>query len=156
MKSTRNALLALVGGSLFAMAAQAGDEPRGCPAKFSEFDLDGDGVVLEQEWTQGHAERMKALAEEGRKMKHAGEMPTFASIDLDGNGQVNEEEFAAHKKAHMHKHMGKHEGKHEGKGEHKGLHMEGKKGEHKCNHKGEHKHEHKAEHKHKHHAKEES
>lgn len=112
MTLTRKSLLALLSGSLFALAAQAGEEARGCPAQFSEFDLDGNGAIVEQEWLDGHAERMKAMAEEGRKMKHAGEMPTFASIDLDGNGQVDEAEFEAHKQAHQHQHQ------HQGKGKH--------------------------------------
>lgn len=113
MKITKSVSLALVGlvmGGFIAISAQA--EERGCPAKFAEFDLDGNGFITEQEWGEGHALRMKDLAEEGRKMKHAGEMPTFASIDLNDDGQVDEEEFAAHKKAHQHKH------RHEGKGKH--------------------------------------
>jgi Ca2+-binding EF-hand superfamily protein len=115
-KSVSLAMAGLLMGGFLAIAAQAEDHTRGCPAKFSEFDLDGNGFITEQEWGEGHAKRMQDMAEQGRKMKHAGEMPTFASIDLDGDGQVGEEEFAAHKKAHQHQHQ--HKGEGEGKGKH--------------------------------------
>ena len=29
----------------------------------------------------------------GRPMKHAGNMPTFASVDTDGDGGISEQEF---------------------------------------------------------------
>lgn len=109
-QSVSLAMAAVVMGGFIAFSAQA--EERGCPAKFSEFDLDGNGFITEQEWGEGHALRMQDMAEEGRKMKHAGEMPTFASIDLNGDGQVDEDEFKAHKEAHQHQHQ------HEGKGKH--------------------------------------
>lgn len=115
MKVTKKvslALAVLVMGGFTGVSAQAEDEAQGCQAKFTEFDLDGNGFIVEQEWGEGHAKRMQAKAEEGRKMKHAGEMPTFASIDLNGDGQLDEEEFDAHKKAHQHEHQHKGQGKH--------------------------------------------
>jgi len=107
-------LLALVIGSLSAINTQAGEGEKksGCQAQFSEFDLDGDGFIVEQEWSEGHAKRMQAMADEGRKMKHDGEIPTHASLDLNDDGKIDAEEFAAHKKEHMHEH------KHDGKGKH--------------------------------------
>ena len=98
--------LVLLGGCLIALGAQAEEKGKGCPAMFSDFDLNGDGVIVELEWSEGHAQRFAKMAEEGRKMKHAGEMPTFASIDLNGDGKVDTEEFDAHKQAHQHKHQG--------------------------------------------------
>ena len=107
MNAARKITLALLGGSLVALGAQAAEKGKGCPAMFSDFDLDGDGAIVELEWSEGHAQRFAKMAEEGRKMKHAGEMPTFASIDLNGDGEVDQEEFDAHKKDHQHKHQGK-------------------------------------------------
>ena len=110
MNAARRISLVLLGGSLMAAGVQAGEEGKGCPAKLSDFDLNGDGVIVEQEWSEGHAQRFEKMADEGRKMKNAGNMPTFASIDLDGDGKVDQGEFAAHKKDHQHKHQHQHQG----------------------------------------------
>jgi len=73
---------------------------------FSDFDLDGDGTIVETEFNQGHAKRMSEMAAEGHQLKHAGDAPGFSGIDSDGNGEISAEEFAAHQAEHhnqMHK-----------------------------------------------------
>lgn len=74
---------------------------------FSDFDLDGDGVIVESEFNEGHAAKMSEMAAEGRQMKHAGDPPGFAGIDTDGDGGISEQEFSDHQAAH-HKQMHKH------------------------------------------------
>ena len=76
---------------------------------FADFDLDGDGKIVEQEFNTAHAKKMSEMAAEGRQMKHVGDAPGFAGIDTNDDGEISEEEFAAHQAEH-HKQM--HESKH--------------------------------------------
>jgi len=71
---------------------------------FADFDLDGDGKIIETEFNQGHAKKMSEMAAEDRSMKHAGNAPGFSGIDSNDDGEISEEEFAAHKAEH-HKKM---------------------------------------------------
>ena len=71
---------------------------------FSDFDLDGDGVIIETEFNEGHAKRMSEMAAEGRQMKHVGDAPGFSGIDINGDGGISEQEFSDHQAAH-HKEM---------------------------------------------------
>jgi Ca2+-binding EF-hand superfamily protein len=66
--------------------------------KFSEYDLNQDGAITEQEFQEGHTKRMNRLAQEGRMLRNAGEAPSFADIDTDKDGKINAEEFQAHQK----------------------------------------------------------
>jgi Ca2+-binding EF-hand superfamily protein len=67
---------------------------------FSDFDLDGDGNIIESEFNEGHARKMSEMAAAGHRMKHAGDAPGFAGIDTNGDGQITPEEFAAHQAEH--------------------------------------------------------
>ena len=76
---------------------------------FADFDLDGDGEIVEQEFNTAHAKKMSEMAAEGRQMKHVGDAPGFAGIDTNDDGVISEEEFATHQAEH-HKQM--HESQH--------------------------------------------
>ena len=67
---------------------------------FSDFDLDGDGIIIEPEFNEGHAKKMSEMAAEGRQMKHAGDAPGFSGIDSNGDGGISEQEFSDHQAAH--------------------------------------------------------
>ena len=110
---------------MFAMSVTAGEDEQmnGHMPAFSDFDLDGDGAIVEQEFNKGHAKRMSERAAEGHELKNAGKC-TFAGIDSDSDGAVTPEEFKAHKARHM------------GKGKHKCKDKEN------CKHKHMHKHKH--------------
>jgi len=82
---------------------------KGNMPSFSDFDLDGDGKIVEQEFNETHAKRMSEMAAEGRKMKHVGDAPGFAGIDTNDDGEISEQEFASHQAEH-HKQM--HQGNH--------------------------------------------
>ena len=80
-----------------------GMKGKGMPT-FADFDLDGDGKIIEKEFDEGHARKMSEMAAQGRQMKHAGDAPGFSGIDSDGDGEISEEEFTAHQAEH-HKQM---------------------------------------------------
>ncbi|RKZ68046.1 MAG: EF-hand domain-containing protein [Gammaproteobacteria bacterium] len=63
---------------------------------FSEFDLDGDGVIIESEFNEAHSKRISERAEEGRKMKNLGKAHSFSDIDTNDDGEISTEEFIEH------------------------------------------------------------
>lgn len=71
---------------------------------FGDVDLDGNGVIVAEEFYEFRGKRMAERAEAGGKMKNAANAPTFESIDLDDNGEVSPEEFAAHQAEMKQKH----------------------------------------------------
>lgn len=94
------------------------DKPHGPPA-FTEIDVDADGFVSEEEFTEFRAARMAAMAEAGKPMKGAATAPSFLEIDTDGDGMLNEIELTTAQQAHyeaMKEQHGKGRGMHHGKG----------------------------------------
>lgn len=79
---------------------------------FADFDLDGDGKIIESEFNEAHAKKMSEMAAAGHKMKHVGDAPGFSGIDTNSDGEISEQEFATHQAEH-HKKM------HKGKGQSK-------------------------------------
>lgn len=67
---------------------------------YSDLDLNGDGILLEDEFNQARANRISERAKLNYPMKNVASMPAFSDIDLDGNGEVSAEEFAKHQMAH--------------------------------------------------------
>lgn len=86
-----------------------GMDMKGKMPTFTDFDLNGDGKIVEQEFNTGHAKKMSEMAAEGHQMKHVGDAPGFAGIDTNNDGEISEQEFATHQADH-HKQM--HESKH--------------------------------------------
>ena len=87
-----------------------GMDMKGKMPTFADFDLDGDGKIIEQEFNTAHAKKMSEMEAEGRQMKHVGDAPGFAGIDTNNDGEISEQEFATHQAEH-HKQM--HESKHQ-------------------------------------------
>lgn len=73
---------------------------------FSDFDLNGDGVVPQTEFDQARAERMKQNAEAGKMMKNAGSAPAFGDIDANSDGNITADEFTNHQAEQMQQKMG--------------------------------------------------
>ena len=71
---------------------------------YEDFDLDGDGRVLEEEFIEARGQRVAERAKEGRMMRGLANMPGFSDIDSDGNGEISREEFAAHQASHQRGH----------------------------------------------------
>jgi Ca2+-binding EF-hand superfamily protein len=63
-------------------------------ASFTKFDLNGDGVILKQEFYDARAARTKAGVKQGYPMRNLANAPSFEDIDSDGNGEILSEEFA--------------------------------------------------------------
>lgn len=63
---------------------------------FSEYDLDGDGKMLEKEFNEARSKRISERAQQGYQMRNLGNAPSFADIDANGDGQISAEEFTAH------------------------------------------------------------
>lgn len=76
---------------LLASGAWAIDQP-----KFSQFDLNNDGKITEDELEEARSMRMKQRAEEGRMLRNAGETHLFMQIDMNKDGSISEEEFLLH------------------------------------------------------------
>ena len=107
-KSIGTGLMLVLATSVSAM----GGKGMGNMPTFADFDLDGDGVIVESEFNEGHAKRMSEMAAEGRQMKHVGDAPGFSGIDTNADGEISEEEFATHQAEH-HKKMQENKGKHD-------------------------------------------
>ncbi len=63
---------------------------------FSEFDLDGDGKIIENEFNEAHSKRISERAQEGYKMKNLGNSHTFSDIDTNDDGEISKEELIEH------------------------------------------------------------
>ena len=71
------------------------------PMTYSDLDLDGDGVVTEQEFASARGAHMAARAAQGAPMRGAAAAPTFADFDRNGDGRLTSEEFQVGRQARM-------------------------------------------------------
>jgi len=69
-------------------------------ATFAEFDLNGDGVITQQEFNEARNKRIAARAAEGRPMRGLAQAEDFKTIDTNGDGRIDQKEFAAHQQRH--------------------------------------------------------
>jgi len=86
--------------SLHAQGAPTPPVQRGGMATFAEFDLNGDGSVTADEFTEARNRRIAARAAEGRPMRGLAQAEEFATIDTDADGKLSPEEFTAHQQRH--------------------------------------------------------
>lgn len=77
---------------------------RNMPA-FSEYDLNGDGAIAENEFSEARIKRIGERAKQGYQMRNLGKAPSFADIDSNGDGKVSPDEFAAHQAQHRQQRM---------------------------------------------------
>jgi Ca2+-binding EF-hand superfamily protein len=89
----------LMNGAGAGRGGRMGMGGRNMPA-FSEFDMNGDGVLKQDEFEQARAKRISERASQGYLMRNLANAPTFASIDKDSNGEVTPQEFVAAQIAH--------------------------------------------------------
>ncbi len=89
------AITALLVCGLTTVAAQGQGKGRhGNMPTFDSFDLNGDGVLLEDEFYQARNNRIGERAKQGYRMRGLANAQPFSAIDLDGDGKVNRDEFS--------------------------------------------------------------
>jgi len=68
---------------------------------FSSFDADGDGLLSEDEFAQGRAQRIKERSQQGYPMRNLANAPAFDAIDQNGDGQIDQQEFQSAQMQHQ-------------------------------------------------------
>ncbi|MFT6987428.1 MAG: Ca2+-binding EF-hand superfamily protein [Psychromonas sp.] len=63
---------------------------------FTEYDLNGDGKLLEGEFNEARNIRITEKEEQGKLMRNLDNAPSFNDIDLDANGEISIDEFSKH------------------------------------------------------------
>ena len=63
---------------------------------FAEYDLNGDGKIVEQEFDEARAKRIGERAQQGYQMRNLDRAPSFKDLDSNGDGSISAEEFSAH------------------------------------------------------------
>ena len=67
---------------------------------FSEFDLNNDGMLDEDEFIEARGSRVSERAKQGYQMRGLSNMLQFSEIDRDGDGKVTQDEFSAGQAMH--------------------------------------------------------
>jgi rhodanese-related sulfurtransferase len=82
------------------MAATRGMGPgrgrQGNMPSFSDFDLNQDGKITEEEFTEARNARVTKRAQEGYQLRGLGNIRSFDDIDTNHDGAISPEEFSAH------------------------------------------------------------
>jgi hypothetical protein len=71
--------------------------------KFSDCDLNQDGAITEEEFTEARKKRMEKRAAEGRMLRNAKNAPSFSDIDTNHDGKIDQAEFEVHQQERMQK-----------------------------------------------------
>ncbi|MDH3903105.1 MAG: EF-hand domain-containing protein [Xanthomonadales bacterium] len=109
-------LMIVLAGCVVISGAHAKQGSGHGPAPFSDFDMDGNGLVSEAEFYSLREQRMAARASEGKEMRCAQFSPSFADLDKDGDGQLSADELSAGQQTHMAKCKEMRKGDGKGKG----------------------------------------
>ncbi len=78
-----------------------GRSSRGNMPAFADFDLNADGKIIPEEFTEARTARISQRAKEGRQMRGLAEAFSFEEIDSNGDGIITPEEFAAARALHQ-------------------------------------------------------
>lgn len=68
---------------------------------FSDFDANQDGLISEDEFAQGRAERIKERSQQGYRMRNLANAPSFEVVDQNGDGYIDNQELARAQRQHM-------------------------------------------------------
>jgi hypothetical protein len=80
-------------------AGGPGSGPGAMPS-FSDFDLNKDGKITEEEFNDARAARIADRAQKGYPMRGLANASSFADIDTNHDGTLSPQEFAAHQASH--------------------------------------------------------
>jgi Ca2+-binding EF-hand superfamily protein len=95
-------LLSLLSGAVSLVNADLDEEiPIRGPVPFSVYDIDGSGMIDEQEFTAVQENRQYQRTMQRIPKSNAPPPPTFTEYDRNGDGQINEDELLAGQKAQM-------------------------------------------------------
>ncbi|MCP4272288.1 MAG: hypothetical protein GY781_10030 [Gammaproteobacteria bacterium] len=67
---------------------------------YSDFDLNGDGKILEKEFYDARANRISERGKQGFQMRNLGNAPSFQDIDTNADAKISEAEFKEHQAQH--------------------------------------------------------
>ncbi len=67
---------------------------------FIDFDLNNDGKITEEEFTEARTARISERAQDGRQMRGLANAASFADIDTNKDGSISPEEFSAYQALH--------------------------------------------------------
>ena len=82
------------------MDQRRGMNQRRTPPAFADFDLNGDGALLREEFYEARGQLMRKRAEQGYQMRNAAHAPPFERVDVDRDGKVTQQEFSDYQAAH--------------------------------------------------------
>lgn len=99
-------------GASFSFPALSQQPPVGGPGpgqmpSFSDFDLNKDAKITEEEFNEARAARIADRAQKGYPMRGLASSASFADIDTNHDGTLSAAEFAAHQAAHRQQMMGR-------------------------------------------------
>jgi hypothetical protein len=103
--------IGILGASLawpaFSQQAPAAGPGPGPMPSFSDFDLNKDGKITEEEFNEARATRIADRAQKGYPMRGLANSASFADIDTNHDGALSPTEFEAHQAAHRQQMMGR-------------------------------------------------
>lgn len=79
----------------FSMQIQAADLGAPGPLSFSDYDMDGNGVISAKEFQTVREKREAALKAAGYQAKGMETAPSFSDLDANGDGGITPSELAA-------------------------------------------------------------
>jgi len=82
------------------MGMDGGNTMQNAMPSFSDFDLNNDGKITEEEFIEARTARISDRAQQGYQMRGLTDAASFADIDTNGDGSISPEEFSAYQSVH--------------------------------------------------------
>ncbi|NLC08452.1 MAG: EF-hand domain-containing protein [Gammaproteobacteria bacterium] len=82
------------------MGMGGGNARQNAMPSFSDFDLNNDGKITEEEFIEARTARISDRAQQGYQMRGLTDAASFADIDTNGDGSISPEEFSAYQSVH--------------------------------------------------------